>query len=191
MPRRPGSFGEDGETDGLIASYVFSGDAANTIYSTKFQARSDAAFGDHQAGECSATRRITESECASIAKEYAASIGYKNLLETYRTDEGQTVTFNFAPEEGGVIMYPDLVKVQVAKDTGSVTGFSADGYLLNHRERGLGEPAIDAADLDSGGRFDEKNARLCVISTEYSGEMYCWEFPGSIGERNFYVYINA
>lgn len=179
-----------GETDGLIASYVFSGDAANTHYSVEISKRgamplsmtSSRVFGDD---------RITESECASIAKEYAASIGYKNLLETYRTDEGQTVTFNFAPEEGGVIMYPDLVKVQVAKDTGSVTGFSADGYLLNHRERGLGEPAIDAADLDSGGRFDEKNARLCVISTEYSGEMYCWEFPGSIGERNFYVYINA
>lgn len=179
-----------GETDGLIPSYVFSGDSANTHYSVEISKRgtlplsmtSSRAFSD---------AKLSESECASIAKEYASSIGYKKLTETYRVDEGPTVTFNFAPEEDGVVMYPDLVKVQIAKDSGAVMGFSADGYLLNHRVRSLKEPAVNAEDIASKWRFETENPRLCVIPTEYSGEMFCYEFSGSVEGRSFFAYINA
>lgn len=179
-----------GETDGLIASYVFSGDSANTHYSVE--------ISKHGAMPLSMTSsrvfsdpRLSLDECAAIAKEYAASIGYKDLVRTYCADEGVTATFNFAASEGGVIMYPDLVKVQIAKDSGSVTGFSADGYLLNHRIRNLSKPAVKAEDIALSGDFETENIRLAVIPTEYSGEVYCYEIPGTIEGRSFYAYINA
>lgn len=179
-----------GQTDGLIASYIFSGDSANTHYSVE--------ISKHGAMPLSMTSsrvfsdsKLSLDECASIAEEYAASIGYKDLTETYRADEGVTATFNFAAQENGVIMYPDLVKVQVAKDSGSVTGFSADGYLLNHRNRNLKSPQKKAEEISESIKSEIGNARLAVIPTEYSGEVYCYEIPGTIEGRNYFIYINA
>ena len=43
--------------------------------------------------------------------------------------------------QDGVTCYPDLIKVGISLESGALTGFEAAGYLMNHRERELPEPA--------------------------------------------------
>lgn len=39
---------------------------------------------------------------------------------------------NFVPEDGGALIYPDMIKVKVCETRGIVTGIDAFSYWMNH-----------------------------------------------------------
>lgn len=131
-------------------------------------------------------------QCTIKAYEFLGSRGYGHMEPNYwQTYDGLTV-INFAASEDGVLLYPDLVKVQVRMDTGAVVGIEANNYLMNHRSRTLTRPAItkeEAAQMVSD-RLEVDRTRLCVIPTE-QGERLCYEFGGTWSGRYFLVYIDA
>ena len=44
-------------------------------------------------------------------------------------------TINYAAVQEGVLLYPDLIKVKIAMDTGEVCSVECTGYIFNHTKR--------------------------------------------------------
>ena len=131
-------------------------------------------------------------ECAIRAYEFLSSRGFGHMEPNYwQTYDGLTI-INFAASEDGVLLYPDLIKVQVRMDTGAVVGWEANNYLMNHRARTLTRPVFSkeqAFQLVSE-RLTVDRTRLCVIPTE-QGEKLCYEFGGTWADRYYLVYVDA
>ena len=104
------------------------------------------------------------------------------------------MTINYAYEQDGVIIYPDLIKVKIALDDGEVLGLETTGYLNNHEKRSINKSNIisekEAAKALSS-NLNIESSRLAIIPTEFRTEIFCWELKGKIEEREFLLYVNA
>ncbi len=136
---------------------------------------------------------IKESDAVQIGKEFLQQKGYSNMKETYYVKEQGILTINYAYMQGDVIMYADLIKVKVALDNGEILGVESTGYLNSHYERDLPQIKItkEQAQEKLNKNLEISSIGLAMIPTEYQTEVYCWEFKGTIKERNFLVYINT
>ena len=88
------------------------------------------------------SRAVTDAECFDTAREFLLSRGYGDMEISYFATHGNVMTINFAATQNGVILYPDLVKIQVSLADGAVIGLEAGNYLRNHIQRVLEIPAI-------------------------------------------------
>lgn len=115
------------------------------------------------------------------------------MKETYFLKQQGVVTINYAYEQDGVIMYPDLIKVKVALDNGEVLGIETTGYLNSHEQRKLPNAKIskEEAKKTLNKNLEIKSEKLAMIPTEFKTEKFCWEFKGSVDGSDFLVYINA
>ena len=92
-----------------------------------------------------------------------------------------------------VIIYPDLIKVKVALDDGSVLGIETSGYLNSHTTRTFTNNIISKEKakevLNKDLQVESEN--LAIIPTKWNTEVFCWEFKGKVDDNEFLVYINA
>ncbi|MBF7081482.1 germination protein YpeB [Desulfallas sp. Bu1-1] len=133
-------------------------------------------------------------QAGARAGEYLESHGYRNMTMSYYQRNDNTVTFNYALTQDGVIIYPDLVKVTVALDNGQVVGVDARGYLMSHRKRSLPRPGLteqQARTLVNEKLNLQGRGRLALIPLEVDRERLTWEFKGTLGPDTYLVYINA
>lgn len=140
------------------------------------------------------TQVLEPYDAIEQAREYARGVGYAGTQPTYYELAGNVCTVSLVAMQGDVILYPDLIKVDVAMDDGEILGFDARGYLYNHTQRPLLAPSLtseDAAGLISDALTPERT-RLAIIPTAGQNEVYCWEVSAvsEEGERVL-VYLNA
>lgn len=130
--------------------------------------------------------------CIAIAEDFLASIGYGGLKPVWTSENGTTCNLNFAPVQGGAVLYPDLVKVKVCEERGIVTGVEALSFVLNHGERKLASPAVSEAQAKANinGNIAVSGSRKAVIPFD-GGERLCYEFVGEMGGNEYYVYVDA
>ncbi len=126
-------------------------------------------------------------------QEFLEKVGIKNMQNTYYLNESGILTINYAYNQNGVIIYPDLIKVKVALDNGEILGFESTGYLNNHTERTIDKNIIskEQAKKTLNKNLNIKSEDLAIIPTEYKTEILCYEFKGTVDNREFIVYINA
>ena len=86
--------------------------------------------------------KISQQEANEIGKSYLSDKGFENMKETYFIKQGNVVTVNYAYNDNGVIVYPDLIKVKIALDNGEILGIETTGYLNSHKDREYTEPQI-------------------------------------------------
>ena len=139
------------------------------------------------------TEILTQEEAGKKAKEFLDSKGFTNMQETYYLEQEGIVTINYAYSQNDVTMYPDLIKVKVALDNGEVLGIETTGYLNNHIERNVGNIKItmEEAKKNLNKDLEIKSQGLAVIPTEWQTEILCYEFKGTVDNREFLVYING
>ena len=53
-----------------------------------------------------------------------------------------TIIINYAYNDNGITVYPDLIKVKLALDNGEILGLESSGYLNSHKIRTHFEPQI-------------------------------------------------
>ena len=138
------------------------------------------------------TPALTLEECAEAAQGFLLDRGYGEMeANHYQVYDGLAV-INFVAVQDGVLLYPDLVKVQIRMDTGEVVGLEANNYLMNHTRRTGLAPALSAQEAleKVSSRLEAGQARLCVIPYR-EGERLCYEVPGRYEEREYRVYIDA
>lgn len=137
---------------------------------------------------------LTRAEALETARDFLSSRGFPTMKESYFIDQGDVLTINMAPVQGEVVCYPDLVKVSVALDTGTIVGFEAAGYLTNHQTRSLPQPSVSLAQAQAvvGTGLDQLAHQLTVIPTRGKYEVLCYEFKCRTPEdTHVLVYVNA
>lgn len=137
---------------------------------------------------------LSRERAVSKARDFLSRNGYPDLTETYFIDQGNALTINFAPEENGVLCYPDLIKVTVALDSGSIIGLEAGNYLMNHQQRQPAAPAVSLSNAQTmvtdGLRV--LSHRLAIIPTSGENEVLCHEFKCENDDGQHYIlYVNG
>ena len=141
--------------------------------------------------------RLRNDAIFRFAEDYLVSLGYEDMRATYYEKADGVCTINYAATSGNVILYTDLIKVGVALDDGSIVFYDARGYINNHRDRTLGEPAITAEEaLQSvSPSLTVLSERLALIPTSGQNEVLTYEFQTRAGEgddaQKILVYVNA
>lgn len=137
--------------------------------------------------------RLTTEQAKAKAEQYLADRGFKNMVNIYHQVQEGVVVFNFIPQEKGIIIYPDQIKINVAMDNGQVVGFDSRGYLMAHKERNLPTPKItaDQAKEKVNPRMEVINTRLTVIPADDGKERLSYEVKGQLNGEQFLVYVNA
>ena len=134
------------------------------------------------------SRKLKES-----ALSFLRELGVEDPTAAYAQYYQGVAVLNFAPRQEGVILYSDLVKVYLDRDTGEVMGLDVRNYRLNHRTRELSRPRItekQAAEYVSDSLRIEQTG-LALIPLTQQTEVLCYEFK-TTREGTFYiVYINA
>ena len=136
--------------------------------------------------------KISQEEANEYGKSYLLDKGFKNMKETYFMKQGNIVTINYVYNDNGVLVYPDLIKVRIALDTGEVLGIETSGYLNSHTERKYKEPviSIEEARASLNPDLEIMSENMAIIPTEWKTEITCYEFKGKVKDKEFLVYIN-
>ena len=137
--------------------------------------------------------KLSEAEADKKGKEFLDKKGFKNMRETYYIKEGNIVTVNYAYEQNGTIIYPDLIKVKIALDNGDILGIETTGYLNSHTERKLEEAKItlEEAKEKINDKLKITSERKAIIPTKWKTEILCYEFQGRVDDKEFLVYVNV
>lgn len=136
--------------------------------------------------------RLTLEECRESALRFLHSRGYGEMeANHYQVYDGLAV-INFVPVQDGVLLYPDLVKVQVRMDTGEMVGLESNNYLMNHEKRPAFAPKMSEAQARAqvSPRLTVSSMRLCVIPYR-DRERLCWEAAGWYNDTEYRVYLDA
>lgn len=135
---------------------------------------------------------LSRDAAVDAARAFLLARGYGIMEMSYASLFDGILTVNFAAVQDGVVLYPDLVKVQVSMRDGAVIGLEPASYLMNHVARVIEIPKISEADalMRIGGSLTAQGARLCVIP-ENDAEYLCYEISATDGAGSFLVYIDA
>lgn len=134
------------------------------------------------------SRRLKES-----ALSFLQELGVEDPAAAYAQYYQGAAVLNFAPRQEGVILYSDLVKVYLDRETGQVMGLDARNYRLNHRTRDLPRPRISekqAAEYVSDS-LQIEHADIALIPLTQQTEVLCYEFKATRDGTFYIVYINA
>jgi spore germination protein len=128
-----------------------------------------------------------------IGKDFLENRGFPSMVDTYYIKEDNTATINYAYKQENVTIYPDLIKLKIALDTGEIIGFEAKGYLSAHTDRDIPEPKISEAEARAkiNPKMNILSSGLAIIPTNYKTEIFTYEFKGKLNDKDFLVYINA
>lgn len=135
---------------------------------------------------------ISVEEAESRALEYLKNKGFDSMEPNYSLQYDGSILFNFAYKENDIVIYPDLVKVKVAMDTGDIVGFDASAYYMNHHNRDINPPTIGLEEAKKRLRpsFQLESARLAIIP-KGKDEVLCYELKGKQDEGEFLIYVSA
>lgn len=136
---------------------------------------------------------ISQEDANEKGKDFLAKKGFPNMKETYYLKESGIVTINYAYEQNGVVMYPDLIKVKIALDNGEIIGLESTGFLNSHTQRDISKVKISKEQAKAKLNKDLNiiSEGLAVIPTEWQSEILCYEFKGKVDDIDFLVYVNA
>lgn len=141
------------------------------------------------------TEIISQEEANEKGKKYLEDKGFSNMKETYYLKQEGIVTVNYAYNQDGVTMYPDLIKVKIALDNGEILGIETTGYLNNHSSEPRNISKIKITKEEATKTINKdltiQSEGIAVIPTKWKTEILCYEFKGKIDEKEFLVYINA
>ncbi len=137
--------------------------------------------------------KLSLEEAQRRAERFLSQKGYKSMVPTYSQKFDGTLVINFAYKQDDIIVYPDLIKVKVSLEDGSIVGFDARNYLIAHKERDIEPPKLSLEEARKlvNPNLELKSEGLAIIPTESGGEKLCYEFKGEYGGDNFIVYIDA
>lgn len=119
--------------------------------------------------------------------------GFENMKDTYYMTQGNVATISYACIQDDVVIYPDLIKLKIALDTGDVIGMEAKNYWTNHVKRDIAEAKITLEEARSkiNKNLQINSTGMAIIPTNYKKELYCYEFKGKLDGNDYLVYINA
>ena len=137
--------------------------------------------------------KISVEDAKKKGIEFLKNIGITDVEDTYYLKHEGMVIINYAGKQDDIILYPDLIKVKIALDTGDVLSVEAQGYIFNHTKREDIKPSITLEEARKviNENVEIKKEGMAIIPTDSKMEVLTYEFRGILDEREFLVYINA
>lgn len=180
--------GESGDI--IIPYYLFEVEVDN-VKGTMQMSKQGGYLINFDSYKAIASPDLDEQQCIAIAEEFLANAGYTGMKQVWTSNFNSTLYVNFVYTQNDIIIYPDMIKVKVACDTGNIVGFEALNYIYNHKEnRNLTEKSIDDVDYEPNRNFTLQESRIAVIPTEFNSEITVAEYVLQRDEDIFYVYVD-
>ena len=182
-----------GECAGEIPCYYFSAELSGGSVSIAVTKQGGKVLGMMNARE-PAEGKVSAERALDIAHRFLDEQGFGGMVETYRIEQDNTIVFNFAYRQDGVVCYSDLVKVAVAADTGAVCGFESRGYLTTHHTRQLPTPAVTKEQAQSKvpTGLNILSSQLALVPSDGQYETLCYEFKcADEQDRHCLIYVDA
>lgn len=183
-----------GETSGRADLYNYDvklkdEDSVRNLSITKKDARLYLMIGDRKVTD----DKINIDEAKKSGLDFLNKIGITDIKDTYYLKVENMAIINYAAKQDNVLIYPDLIKVKVALDTGEVLSVEAQGYIFNHRTR---DNIIPSISIDEARKAINKDINIMsegitIIPTDSKDEVLTYEFKGKIDDREFIIYVNA
>lgn len=131
-------------------------------------------------------------ECESAALRFLTRHGFGPAEAVHRQSYDGLYVVTLAPLLDGVLLYPDLITLQVRMDTLAVVGLEARSYWQNHGSRELPQPSVTAAEASAWAGEDILTAqpRLCLIPWQ-GEERLCWQLTASSGGDTYLIYLDS
>lgn len=185
---------EKEDTDGKIELYNFdvklkSSSMVRNISITKNDCKLYLMMSDRKVEN----ENIVVNEAKKAGKEFLKKLGIEDVKDTYYLKIENMAIINYAGTQDGVILYPDLIKVKVALDTGEICSVEAQGYIFNHeiRENLIPKISMQEAKAVLNKNLEIMSEGLAMIPTDSKDEILTYEFKGVVGSKEFLIYINA
>lgn len=180
---------KEGEGTGSIPSYVVGFELGSVRYSAFVTKQGGYVASLNGFGETD-DPQVTEEECVRIGKAFLERIGYADMESVWVYDNDSTVYVNFAYTKNDVTYYPDLVKVKVSANDGTILGVEATNYIYNHGERNVRYDNTAERAIAPSEELTITGTRYCVIPTEWNTEVYCKEIAGEYEGNKYYLYYD-
>ncbi|NLY90595.1 MAG: germination protein YpeB [Firmicutes bacterium] len=141
-----------------------------------------------------AERKLTLDEAKEAARKYLESRDYAGMKPVAVEEYRNVVVVALCPVRGGIMIYPEMIKVQVAMDDGEIMGVETMSYLTFHDpQRTLATPGLTEAEI--GQRLNKhlkvEAINQAVILNDQYEEVLTYEYTGRVGENRYRVYLNA
>ena len=182
-----------GECGGDVPCWIYAGNvngAEYTVYVTKQGGEIWSVIGSRTVGR----QNYSIDQGLAQAEKLAESWGIENLEESYHTVSDGVLLVNFHHSQDGVRCYPDLIKVGVALDNGTLMSYDAQGYIMAHTARAIPEVTVSQEDAQQAlaDSLSVQEHSLAVIPSAGGEERFCHEFlcQTDSGER-YLLYVNA
>lgn len=101
-------------------------------------------------------------------------------------------TVAMVPLQAQVLLYPDMIHIQVRMDTAAVVGFEASGYWTNHTVRSLPEPSVSIQALTDRvtPHAQVLGSATCLLALE-DGEVLCHRLYVRHGDDAYLLFFRA
>ena len=131
-------------------------------------------------------------ECEAAALRYLERHGFGPAEAVHRQSYDGLYVVTLAPLLDGVLLYPDLITLQVRMDTLAVVGLEARSYWQNHGSRTLPQPSVtaDQARAWAGEDILTGEPRLCLIPWQ-GEERLCWQLTAASGGDTYLIYLDS
>lgn len=181
---------DDGE--GKIETYLFAGEKNGRSISMEVTKKGGFALWMLDSREVK-EERLDISQASAAGETFLLKHGYPSMKSSYYEVENHIATINYAYVQDGVTMYPDLIKLKIALDSGEILGFEAEGYFMCHETREIPTDVIgeEAAREKAGTHLKVDDVNMAYIPLDSEREVFCYELKGKLGKNNFLIYINA
>ncbi len=144
-------------------------------------------------GTVNHSQTLSKEEAEKVALDFVRNNGINDVQVVWSDVIGSSAFFNVAPMQNGVVLYPDLVKVKVDLETGTIIGYDAMTYYTNHTDRVVPKASITTANAEKlvDDSFMIVGSRVVLAPLEYNREVLCHEFECERNDATYYIYINA
>ncbi len=182
-----------GETAGQIPAYtiVATDEIGEEVYAQVSKVGGKLIMFDYNK-PCK-TGELSEEECIKIGSSFLKDLGIDKMVPVWCETNDIMTTVNFAYKEDGVIIYPDIIKLNICRGEGVVFGMEATNYYLNHTSRDILAPSLSKAQALAkvNGSVNVTDVRLALIPKGNDKEVLTYEIAGEMEGDRYFVYINA
>ncbi len=139
--------------------------------------------------------KLTMDQCAARGDAFLSRNGYPPLTKLSQQTAANVATISYAPLRDKVIYYPELIKVQVARDNGDILGVDSVSYLTfnNPKTPQPGAPKYSETQIRKllNPHLQPARIRLAQVLDEMYNKVLCYEVDGKETDQRYLVYYNA
>ncbi|TCL76367.1 germination protein YpeB [Hydrogenispora ethanolica] len=139
--------------------------------------------------------RLSLEHCAAQAAQFLARNGYPGMEKVSQQSNGNIALLTMVPLRHQVLYYPEMVKVQVARDNGEILGVDAVAYLTFYEPEAaqpvlLQKTELQIRDFISPHLQLERIRRAQVLDEQFN-KVFCYEVAGRQENDRYLLYYNA